>query len=169
VSSYSYINSTTFTITHARHIAAKIATDLKRVQRFYGKPSDVDIAAYEGEAVALMHAGYLKEVTYGFKKGGSWIEPTLRYTATQLGLAGGDDDPGRIRPGADVSGASFGSFLTYTDSWSSLSSAEREAFEKSLPLYRNTAAEPGISGYVTQDKSYSAGGLTLNRSTIRSF
>ena len=40
VHSYSYTESTTFTVTHARHMAAKVATDLKRMQRFYGKPSD---------------------------------------------------------------------------------------------------------------------------------
>ena len=34
--SYSYTISTltSFTVTHARHIAAKVATDLKRLQRF---------------------------------------------------------------------------------------------------------------------------------------
>ena len=42
--SYTVTESTTFTVTHARHIAAKVATDLKRLQRFYGKPSDSAIA-----------------------------------------------------------------------------------------------------------------------------
>ena len=38
--SFTISEATTFTITHARHMAAKVATDLKRIQRFYGKPSD---------------------------------------------------------------------------------------------------------------------------------
>ena len=33
---YSYTQTTTFTITHVRHLVAKVSTDLKRMQRFYG-------------------------------------------------------------------------------------------------------------------------------------
>ena len=106
--SYSYTESRTFTVTHARHMAAKVATDLKRMQRFYGKPSDESIADYETEATEMLRAGYLDTVTYGFKRDGKWIEPTLRYTARDLaGASANDDDPGRIRPGADIGGASF--------------------------------------------------------------
>lgn len=71
MSSYSYTESITFTVTHARHMAAKIATDLKRIQRLYGWPSDREITDYEEEAVAMMKAGYLGAVTYGFKRNGS--------------------------------------------------------------------------------------------------
>src|ERR1044071_4342427 len=105
MSSYSYTESTTFTITHAKHMAAKIATDLKRMQRFYGQPSDLHIAELEGEAVAMLKAGYLQDVTYGFQRDGQWIEPTLKYTARDLaGAAANDDDPGRVLPGKDVTG-----------------------------------------------------------------
>src|SRR5271154_6546171 len=103
--SFSYTESSTFTVTHARHMAAKVATDLKRMQRFYGSPSNESIASYEAEATEMIRAGYLGTVTYGFKKDGNWIEPTLRYTARDLaGALANDDDPGRIRPGADWGG-----------------------------------------------------------------
>lgn len=75
--SYTQSSTSTFTITHARHMAAKLAADLKRMQRFYGAPSDDRIAAYETEVVELLKAGYLDTVTYGFKRGDNWIEPTL--------------------------------------------------------------------------------------------
>ena len=41
--SYSFTESesTSFTVTHARHMAAKVATDLKRLQRLYGRPGDL--------------------------------------------------------------------------------------------------------------------------------
>ena len=42
--SYSLSESATFTVTHARDMAAKVATDLKRMQRFYRFPSDSEIA-----------------------------------------------------------------------------------------------------------------------------
>lgn len=170
--SYSFTASqtTTFTITHARHMAAKVAADLKRLQRFYGKPSDADITAYETEIVALLKAGYLKEVTYGYRRDGEWIEPSLRYTAADLvGATGTDDDPGRVRPGADTSGASFYSYLMRNAAWHALSQAEKDAFDRTLPFSRNGAPEPGIAGYLSADRTYSAGGRALNRFTVKSY
>ena len=65
-------------------MAAKVATDLKRMQRFYGSPSDRASPSYEAEVTELLKAGYLGTVTYGFRRDGNWIEPTLRYTARDL-------------------------------------------------------------------------------------
>lgn len=167
--SYTTTDSATFTVTHARHMAAKVATDLKRMQRFYGSPSDADIATYETEVTELLKAGYLGTVTYGFWKNGNWIEPTLRYTAQDLaGMSADDDDPGKIRASANTAGANFYSFLTYSPTWSNLSQAEKDAFKKSLPFYRGSGSEPGVSGYLEQDRTYSSGGRALNRSTVRS-
>ena len=169
-SSFTYTETATFTVTHARHMAAKVATDLKRLQRFYGYPSDTRIAQFETEAIELIKAGYLGTVTYGFQRNGNWVEPTLRYTARDLaGSSVNDDDPGRVRPGADVSGAVFKSYLTYSAAWHQLTSAAQEAFEATLPFSRNGTPEPGISGYLATDRTYSSGGRALDRSTVRSF
>ena len=169
-SSFTYTETATFTVTHARHMAAKVATDLKRLQRFYGYPSDTRIAQFETEATELIKAGYLGTVTYGFQRNGNWVEPTLRYTARDLaGSSVNDDDPGRVRPGADVSGAVFKSYLTYSAAWHQLTSAAQEAFEATLPFSRNGTPEPGISGYLATDRTYSSGGRALDRSTVRSF
>lgn len=159
--------SATFTVTHARHMAAKVATDLKRVQRFYGSPSDHKIAQYETEAIALMKAGYLNYVWYGFKRNGLWIEPTLKYTAQDLFTGSVDDDPGKIRPGADVSGASFYTYLTYSPKWYALTVSEQDAFEAGLPYIRTGAAEPSVNGYLSSDKTYSSGGRSLERAMVR--
>jgi hypothetical protein len=169
-SSYTISATESFTITHARHMAAKVAADLKRMQRLYGSPSDSDILTYEAEVVALMKAGYLGTVSYGFHRNGSWIEPTLIYTDKDLmGGSALDDDPGKIKPGKNVSGASFYSYLTYTAAWDALTTDQREAFKKSLPLYRGGAAQPAISGYLEADRTYSAGGRSLGRSAVRSY
>ncbi len=168
--SSSYTETVTFTVTHARHMAAKVATDLKRIQRLYGSPTDTRIAQFELEATELMKAGYLKEVTYGFKRNGAWIEPTVRYTARDLAAgAAGDDDPGRIRPGANIVGAAFSSYLVCSDTWHALTSAQQTAFDAGLPFSRNGAPEPTISGYLSQDRTYSAGGRALDRASVRSF
>lgn len=169
-SSFTITEAATFTVTYARHMAAKVTTDLKRMQRFYGKPSDTSIAQYEAEVTELIKAGYLGTVTYGYMRGDNWIEPTLRYTARDLsGGAANDDDPGKVRPGADISGASFYSYLTYTDAWSRLSATEQDAFKKRMPFYRGGAPEPGIDGYLSDDRTYSAGGRALDRASVRSY
>ena len=168
--SSTYSDTVTFTSTHAKHIAAKVATDLKRMQRFYDHPSDSDIADFESEVIEFLKEGYLETVMYGFKRNGVWIEPTLFYTARDLlVVTGKSDDPGRIRPGANVSGASFYSYLTYSSSWGRLNAIEREHFEKHLPFIRDEAPQPGINGYLSQDLIYSAGGRALERATVRSW
>lgn len=162
--------SSTFTVVHARHIAAKLATDLKRLQRFYGKPSDNEIVDYEREAVELLKGGYLEEVYFGFRRHGKWIDPTLKYKARDLaGASGGDDDPGRIKPGRDISGASFYSFLIYSASWLLLPQSDKDKVERELPFKRGSAAAPGVNGYFDSDLTYSAGGRALNRASVRGF
>jgi hypothetical protein len=172
--SYSYTVPVTetkaFTVTHARHMAAKVATDLKRMQRLYGSPSDMKIARYEAEVIEFLKEGFLATVTYGFRRDGKWVEPTLRYTARDLsGSAANDDDPGRVRPGANIDGASFYTYLTYSDAWDDASATEREAFGNRLPFRRDDALEPSVNGYLSDDRTYSAGDRALNRASVRSF
>jgi len=168
-SSYTESATVTFTLTHAKHLAAKVATDLKRIQRFYGSPSDGWIASFEAEITHFLKAGYLNEVTYGFKRNDQWIEPTLRYTARELKDGTVDDDPGRIPHNANIVGASFYSYLTYNASWYALTVEQQAEFKNNLPFQRTGAAEPTISGYLQSDRTYSAGGRQLSRSIVRSF
>jgi hypothetical protein len=120
--------------------------------------------------VELLKAGYLGTLTVGYKKNGNWIEPTLRYTARDLGeMQSADDDPGKVRPGADISGATFYNYLTYSAKWNTLTSDQQDAFKRRMPFSRGGAAEPGISGYLQNDRTYSSGGRALDRSTVRSF
>jgi hypothetical protein len=168
--SFTVSESATFTVTHARHMGAKVAADLKRMQRFYGSPTDLKISQFEAEIVELLKHGYLGTITYGFKRDGDWIEPMIRYTARELaGMAANDDDPGRVRPGADIAGASFYSYLTYSSAWDKLSLAEQVRFKTGLPLQRGDASEPGLNGYLTNDRTYSSGGRALDRASLRSY
>ncbi|MDT8429406.1 MAG: hypothetical protein RQ757_11630 [Pseudomonadales bacterium] len=157
-----------FTLTHAKYLASKVVTDLKRIQRFYGSPSDAWISYYDQEITALLHAGYLKSVTYGFQRGDDFIEPSLIYTSQALMNSGADDDPGRILPGKDISNASFASYLTYSDEWHRLTSAQQAEFEKNLYIKRSGAPAPGYRGYLESDLNYSSGGRALARSQVRS-
>ena len=166
---YSVTETITFTRTHAVHIAAKVAADLKRMQRFYSAPSDEWIHSFETEAVELLNGGYLGTVTYGFRRNGDWIEPTLIYTSRDLmSIAANDDDPGRIRPGSLISGASFHSYLTYNSAWDQLTWMQQAEFARRLPFQRTTGPKPGINGYWSGDRTYSAGGRALDRASLRS-
>lgn len=166
---YTHTNSLTFTRAHAKRISYRVAADLKRMQRLYGNPSDKRIEEFDQELVELLNAKYLETVTYGYWRGNKWVEPTLRYTAYELVNDDIGDDPGRIRPNANVSGATFYSYLTYSLNWSLLSPAEQAAFEGTLPFQRGYGPEPGIDGLLHQDLSYSAGGRGLQRATVRSW
>lgn len=168
--SYSFTTTETkaFTITHANYLASKVATDLKRMQRFYGKPSDGMIEKYEKEIAQYLKHGYLEKVSYGFKKDGDWIEPTLIYRASDI-ESSANDDPGKVRPGRDISGASFYSFLEYSSEWYGLSESEKEQFYEGLPIDRGTAKTPGINGYLEDDRTYSSGGKALSRSSVKSY
>jgi Bacterial HORMA domain family 1 len=166
--SYTATETKTFTLTHARHLAAKVAADLKRLQRLYGGISDQRISEFEAEVTELLRQGYLANVTYGFKRDGSWIEPALRYTASELENGATDDDPGRVRPGIDITGASFHSYLTYNAAWWALTPEQRIAIEGALPLQRTGQPASPVNGYFAEDKTYSAGGRSLGRATIRS-
>src|SRR2546425_6239862 len=73
-SSFTVTESTSFTVVHVRWLASKIATDLLRLQRFYGKPTDQQINDYESEITALLRDDYVSQVTYGLKRNGSWVE-----------------------------------------------------------------------------------------------
>jgi len=169
-SSYTFTDTQTFTVTHARHIASKVATDLKRMQRFYNSPDDSMIAKYEIEIIELLKNGYLGSITYGFQKNGNWIEPTLRYTAKDFsGLSASDDDPGRIKPNANIFGAHFLTYLAHSTTWDKLSITEQNKFNNNLPFQRSGANEPGIIGYLSIDKTYSSGGKALERSIIKSY
>jgi hypothetical protein len=169
-SSYTISETNTFTLTHAKHMAAKVAADLKRLQRLYGQPSDQEIADYETEVIELLKSGYLETLTIGFQRDNSWIEPTLRYTDHDLAdTSANDDDPGRVKPGANISGASLYNFLTYTMKWYALSATEQDTFKKRMPFYRTGATEPTINGYLISDRIYSAGGRALNRASVRSY
>lgn len=170
MSSYSFTDTQTFTVTNAKYLASKVAADLKRMQRFYNFPTDAQIATYESELTVYLKHGYLSEVSYGFKKDGNWIEPTLKYTARDLaGMSGTDDDPGRISPNANVSGASFYSYLIHNSTYDRLTQSQKQDFETQLPFIRGGAPVPGVSGYLSSDKSYASGGKSLDRLSVKSY
>ena len=113
MNSFTTTSSVTFTVTHAKRIASKVAADLMRFHRFYGRPNRTWIDDYEEELKVLMQYDAIDEITYGFRKDDQWIT-AVKYKAVN-GYLIGDDNPGCLRAVDDLSGATFGSFLSYSD------------------------------------------------------
>ena len=169
--SYSVSESETFSLTHARKIASKVATDLKRLQRLYGRPhdpTDQRIDEFEQELTHLLKHDVVGSVVYGYKRNGLWTKACVRYTASAGGQLQADDDPGKILPGHDIQGATFTSFLSYNANWSALGSTKQAEIEQTSPLQRTPGSTPSLeNGYWSDDLSYSAGGRGVVRSTVK--
>ncbi len=164
-----YTASATFTRTHAAYIASKVAADLRQMQRFYGKPSDAEIAAYIEELVELLVGGYLASVDYGFRSNNKWVV-ALSYTAYGNSIISTDDRSGHVPVGVDVSGASWGSYLRKNDAFNNLLTADQQRIEANLPIKRSTTEEPQPSnGIWTSDRAYSSNGTALQRRTYKPF
>lgn len=166
--SYTQSATSTFTLSHARYIASKVATDLLRFQRLYGSPIDQWINDYEGELTLMLKHDVVGDVVYGFKRNGKWTAASVRYQALAGGVLLVDDDPGKIRPGIDVAGASFTSFMSYNQNWWDLTDGERAAIKLASPVDRSSGTSPNLeAGQWHSDLSYSAAGRGLGRSSVR--
>ena len=164
--SYTTTTTRTNTRTWAAYLASKVAADLKRCQRYYGKPTDHQIDAYIEELTEYLVAGYLESIEYGFKKAGKRVV-TLRYTVDSAGNLA-DDRSGGVYAHADITGATWFSYLTQHPSLWGLSPAQRAAFESKLPIDRTPSDGPSDGdGYWVSDRSYSQDGSGVRRQTFR--
>jgi Bacterial HORMA domain family 1 len=167
--STSYSFSTSFTRTHARYLASKVAADLRQMQLFYGRPGDAEIADYIEELTELLVGGFLASVDYGFRRYNGWVV-ALSYSVRSDGTLTADDRAGRVPVGADITGASWYSYLRYSAQWGSLTQSERERIKNSIPVGRGGADEPQIgSGNIwVEDKVYTSSGTSFTRRTLKS-
>ena len=59
MSAFSFSHSSTFTITHAKYLASKIAADLNVCSRLHGRPTVSQVESYNEELIELLRHGYL--------------------------------------------------------------------------------------------------------------
>ncbi len=164
--SQTYTITETWSQTHARYVAGKVAADLRQIRQAYGQPTEGLIENYLAELTVLLADGYVGEVSYGYRRDGAWVL-ALKYTADMYGNLSTDDRSGSIPRGVDISGASWFSFMSYTDKWYKLSHHERDAIKRQLPFDRTAGAEPVIRiGDWLRDKTYSSAGCGLRRASI---
>lgn len=168
IMTYSTTSTRTNTRTWAAYLASKVAADLKRCQRYYGKPTDTEIDAYEKELTEFLAAGYLDTIEYGFKKSGQRVV-SLLYKVDSAGNLS-DDRAGGVYARADTTGASWFSYADYSWAYGRLTSAQREDFKKKLPFDRTSGNAPSDgAGYWAVDRSYSQDGSGVRRQTFRPY
>lgn len=145
--------------TYARHIAAKVAADLKRLQVMGGAdiPSDEEIAAYQEEMSLLLHEGYLGEMTYGFVQDGSWVV-ALKYS-TGKRLANTNDGPPTTE---NTVKQAFASCLAYSSDWEKLVDVARAKLAKNNLPARTPGTEFGLAdGRWQKNSGYASGDLSV--------
>jgi hypothetical protein len=165
--SYSYTTTETFTLTDARRLAAKVTSDLRQCQYFYGRPSDTSIDAYQEELTVLLHGGYVESYEFGFQTSDGHRVLSWSYTVGPAGdLEGGRS--GGLYASADISNALWFNHLTYTAAWFALSLAARERVRAEYTLHRTTQASPSDGdGYWESSRHYTSGGVAVTRKEFR--
>ena len=164
---YTTTRSETFTVTHAQHIAAKVATDLKRMQRFYPQlwANDNAIDHYEKEVIVLLKGNYLQSVSYGLVREGQWIV-ALKYAARYGGVLTADNDPGGVPRHANVFGCKFSSMLFGTDAWHRLNDIQKKRVYADGGIRYDRVPGKDFSGDWRTDRVYSAGGRGVLRHVL---
>ncbi len=163
---YSFTTSTTFTRTNAEYIASKVMADLRGMKDYYGQPNESSIRAYYEEMVELLVEGCMKSMEYGFRRNGRRVV-TLYYEVHLDGLFP-DVKSGGVYPRADISGAEWFSFLTYSHKWYLLTESAQQRIKARLPFKRTSG--PNVqngNGYWVDDKSYSSKDVGVKRRTFR--
>jgi hypothetical protein len=166
--SYSYTTTKTYSRTNSVYVASKIAADLRGLYKYYGKPSPTSIQEYCDEMTEMLIKGYVKSVEYGFKRGDERLL-SLKYEVRFDGILS-DNHSGRIYARANITGASFFSYMIYNNAWFNLSESERREFEAILPIKRTYGEEPTDgAGYWSNDRSYSSDGVGTQRRIFRPY
>jgi hypothetical protein len=164
--SSTFTTTSTFTRSSAGYIASKVIADLHRLKSYYGKPSDSEIEEYKTELIEFIAAGYIKSIEYGFRSANTRVV-SLKYEVRSDGTLG-DDHSGSVYSQADISAASWFSYLDYSDRWWGLNESERARFKETVPVKRSGSPEPTDgNGYWVSDKTYSSDGTGTQRRTFR--
>jgi hypothetical protein len=165
--SSTYTTSETFTRTHARRLAAKVAADMHQCQRFYGHLTDTQIENYEEELTVLLHGGYVESYEFGFKTKDGRRVVSWHYTVSPSGDLEGVRSGG-LFPTADIASAVMFNFLTPSAAWYALSTAERDKIKATYSVRRTDGSPPQDgSGYWDSSRNYTSGGVAVTRKEFR--
>jgi len=166
--SSSFTLSDTFTRTHARKLASKVASDMHQCNRLYGRgPSDAEIQAYMDELVAMLSGAYLLAYEFGFQTGSERRVVSWQYQVTASGqLEGGRS--GGLYATADLNGTSMFNVLTPSTEWRILSPGDKAKVNAEHAVTRTIGDGPvDGTGYWATSREYAAGGVSITRREFR--
>lgn len=170
MSTFSFTHSATFTITHAKHLASKIAADLNVCSRLHGRPTVSQVDSYNEELIELLRYGYLSRYEFGFKRDEKRVL-SWSYEVTSSGNIETDDRAGKLSAYVDLSGTTFFNFVWYSSKYNSMSVDEQTTFDGTHPVNRTTGEPPsdGAGYWSGTEKTYSSGGTGVSRRSFRSY
>jgi hypothetical protein len=162
-----FTTTSTFTRTHAKHLAAKVIADLYQCSMLYDRPGEAAIEHYETELIELLANEYVLRYEFGFAIDGKRLL-SWEYTVGPDGGLHADSDAGGIYSKGKVAQATYFNFLTPSNKWDKLSAAQQAAFRSTLPFQRTPGSGPiDGDGYWQVDHGYGAGGVRVERRTFR--
>jgi Bacterial HORMA domain family 1 len=163
-----YTTTDSFTLIHARKLAAKVAADMDQCRRLYGEPSSAQIEAYREELVVMLHGRYVSKYEFGYQTSDERRVVTWLYTVTAYGDLSGGQRSGGLYSQADTSNATMFNFLTTNADWSGLGSSGQDDVKKQHSIRRVTGEPPTDgNGRWVRNKTYSAGGVAIARQEFR--
>ena len=170
MSTFTYTQSETFTVTHAKHLASKIAADLNACSRLHGRPALSMVEKYNEELVELLRYGYLSQYEFGFQRNDERVL-SWSYEVDASGFVSGDDRAGKMSANIDLSGTAFFNYVWYSAQYHDLSSEQKSFFKDSHSVNRTLGDPPcdGAGCWSGTEKNYSAGGTGVSRRSFRSF
>ena len=148
----SFTTTATFTRTHAKHLAAKVVADPYQCYVLYDQPATGHVADYEAELIELLAGEYVAEYEFGFKKNSQRIV-CWRYTVGPDGGMHGDSNAGSLYARADVAGAAYYNFLTYSAKWFNVDTTSKARITSGLPFSRGDGTLPGDGAGLLADRS----------------
>jgi len=164
---YSYTATESFTLAHAKKLAAKVIADMHQCRRLYGRPSESSIEAYQTELVVLLAGEYVSKYEFGFKTDADQRIVSWRYTVGPAGdLEGGRS--GGLYATADIDDARMFNYLWQSDKWNDLLPSEQAKVNAKHTIERVAGDPPSDgSGRWVRDRRYVAGGVAIEREEFR--
>lgn len=167
--SYSTSATQSFTATNAKHLASRVASDLYQCSRLYGRPFESGIPALQDELGVMLTGGYVSTYEFGFKRDEKRVV-TWYYSVDASGnLVGGNDDrSGGIYAHADINGAEYFNFMTYSQKWWDLNSEAKSRVKAQHNIDRGSGEAPADgNGTWYIERTYTSGGVRIDRKSFR--
>jgi hypothetical protein len=159
----SHTNSESFTVTHARKLAAKVTADMYNCMQHYKYPQASEIDRFTAELVVMLSHHCVSVYEFGFQTPEKKRVVSWRYTVSVTGdLEGGRS--GGLYATADISNAAWFNQMTYSEIWTALAPAEQEKIEALHEVSRVTKSGPSDgNGHWVTTRTYGAGGVSIVR------